>query len=414
MDLNNESEVMEFKHGNESYLDKVLREGAQKMLEVALLKEVDAYVKAHSELLDDAGKRLVVRNGYMPERELLTRSGTIKVRQPRVKDQRDGHSFISSILPKYMRKSPKIEELLPLLYLKGLSTGQFAEALEPLFGKAASGLSASTITQMLKAWEADYLAWSKRDLSGKEFVYMWADGIHSNIRLGEDERVCSLVIIGTLADGSKELVGIYDGYRESTQSWLSLLRDLKKRGLEQGPKLAIADGALGFWAALQEVYPETKGQRCWVHKTANILDKMPKKVQAQAKDKIHEIYMAKTKVDAKAAYKAFLDEYQDKYPRACECLKKDEDMLFTFYDFPAIQWHHIRTTNAIESTFATIRHRTRRTKGNGNRKRTLAMIFKLCKDAEKRWTRLRGRKLIPLVMKGVKFEDGIQVKEDVA
>lgn len=388
-------------------LNQLLQKGAVQMLMSALELELERYLHETSSLRDSLGHRLVVRNGYSQERTLNTEIGTLRFQQPRVNDKRSGHQFSSSIIPKYARNSPTIEKLIPVLYLKGISTGQFRETLEPLFGEAAKGLSAQVISKLIKKWEAEYDAWNKRDLSEKEYVYFWADGIYSNVRL-DDDRVCTLVILGTLTDGRKELVSVVDGYRESALSWKELLLDLKKRGLQKPPKLAVADGALGFWKAVSEVFPEIKTQRCWVHKTANILDKMPKKVQEKAKKHLHEIYLAETRKDALEAYNYFLDLYRAKYPKACFCLEKDKDSLFTFFDFPAEHWQHIRTTNPIESTFATVRHRTKRTKGRGTRQATVTMIWRMILDAQKSWRRIRGYKLIYKVIEGVQFVDGME------
>ena len=388
-------------------LNQLLQKGAVQMLMSALELEVERYLHETSSLRDSLGHRLVVRNGYSQERTLNTEIGTLRFQQPRVNDKRSGHQFSSSIIPKYARNSPTIEKLIPVLYLKGISTGQFRETLEPLFGEAAKGLSAQVISKLIKKWEAEYDAWNKRDLSEKEYVYFWADGIYSNVRL-DDDRVCTLVILGTLTDGRKELVSVVDGYRESALSWKELLLDLKKRGLQKPPKLAVADGALGFWKAVSEVFPEIKTQRCWVHKTANILDKMPKKVQEKAKKHLHEIYLAETRKDALEAYNYFLDLYRAKYPKACFCLEKDKDSLFTFFDFPAEHWQHIRTTNPIESTFATVRHRTKRTKGRGTSQATVTMIWRMILDAQKSWRRIRGYKLIYKVIEGVQFVDGME------
>ena len=392
---------------SESALDEIVREGARRMLQTALEAEVADYIGRHSDLVDGVGHRLVVRNGHHDERQVQTGAGNLAVQQPRINDKRPDHHFTSNILPPYMRKSPKLEALIPALYLKGISTGQFTEALEAILGPNAGGLSSTTVTRLLKEWQKDYADWNGRDLSDRRYVYWWADGIHFNVRL-EEERTCILVLMGTLLDGRKELIGIVDGFRESKLSWQDLLRDLKARGLQQGAKLAAGDGALGFWAALEEEFPETVEQRCWVHKTANILDKMPKGTQARAKERIHDMYLAETKEEALTAYNEFIDLYHVKYPKACECLTKDKDVLFAFYDFPAEHWQHIRTTNPIESTFATVRHRTKRTKGNATRAATLAMVFQLCREAEKHWRRLNGYKLILKVMDGVVFVDGIE------
>ena len=389
-----------------SALDKILREGAQRMLQAAIELEVKEYVEASRHLRDQSGRRLVVRNGYQPVREILTGVGPLPVRRPRVYDQRDGYHFESVILPPYVRRSPTIDTLIPALYLNGISTGKFEEALEAILGKGAAGLSPTNIVRLKESWEQEYEVWSKRDLSGKRYVYLWADGIYFNVRLTK-ERPCMLVLIGTLADGKKELLGILDGERESKLSWKELLLDLKERGLHEGPELAVADGGLGFWPALEEVYPGAREQRCWVHKTANILDKMPKSVQRHAKEKIHKMYFAPTQREALEAFDSFLNIYGALYPKACECLRKDKDVLFTFYDFPAMHWQHLRSTNPIESTFATLRHRTRQTKGCGSRRATLSMVYKLAIEAEKRWRRIKGHEYITLLLDTVPFTDGI-------
>jgi len=332
----------------------------------------------------------------------------VELRRQRVHDRRDGHKFTSAVLPPYMRRSPSIEALIAVLYLKGVSTNDFPEALGAILGDQARGLSPSTICRLKEVWEKQYQEWNLRDLSTKRYVYWWADGIYLKVRLS-DERPCVLVIMGTLEDGTKELVAIYDGERESKLSWTEVLRDLKKRGLSEAPALAVGDGSLGFWAALREEFPATAQQRCWVHKTANVLDKLPKKVQPSAKRMLHEIYMSPTKAAARQAYMRFVELYGAKYPKAVECLTKDEEVLFTFYDFPAEHWQSIRTTNPIESTFATVRHRTRQTKGAGARAAALAMVWKLAREAEKGWRRLRGYALITKLVQGVKFEDGVEV-----
>ena len=390
-----------------SALDSILREGAQRMLKAAIELEVTEYIEACKDLTDGAGRRLVVRNGFLPERNILTGAGSLPVTKPRVHDRREGHSFTSKILPPYLRRSPTIDTLIPALYLKGISTGDFQEALEAILGEGAAGLSPANIVRLKEGWEQEYEEWSKRDLTGKRYVYFWADGIFFNVRLTK-ERPCVLVLMGTLPDGKKELLGLVDGERESKLSWKELLLDLKRHGLEEGPQLAVADGALGFWPALEEVFPGAQEQRCWVHKTANVLDKMPKSIQPAAKEKIHEMYLSPTKRTALEAYDDFLALYEDKFPKACECLRKDKDVLFTFYDFPAAHWQHLRTTNPIESTFATVRHRTRQTKGCGSRTATLSMVYKLGREAEKKWRRLNGHELIIKLMTGTRFVDGIE------
>jgi transposase-like protein len=383
------------------------------MLAVAVLAEAKAYVEAHKHLLDGAGHRLVVRNGYLPQREILTGLGPLEVRQPRVRDRRppqERGTFTSAILPPYLRKTKSVEELLPWLYLKGVSTGDFSEALQALLGPDAPGLSATTITRLKATWEREYDAWRQRSLLDKRYVYVWADGVYFNIRLGNPgkDRQCILVLIGATEEGKKELLAITDGYRESAQSWKELLLDCKVRGLTVPPKLAIGDGGLGFWAALREVYPSTREQRCWVHKTANVLNKMPKGIQGKAKAMLHDVWMAPTRAEAEKAFDLFVTSFEAKYPKATECLGKDRDVLLTFYDFPAEHWIHLRTTNPIESTFATVRLRTRRTKGCGSRVACLTMVFKLVQCAERHWRALNGSALLPEVLEGVQFIDGVR------
>lgn len=399
----------------ENALEETLKKGARLLLQQAIENEVNEFLQTHKAHKDKNGKRQIVRNGYLPERTIQTGMGPIDIKQPRVRDREGKIKYSSSILPPYLRRTPSLESVIPALYLRGVSTNDFQEALEGIMGKNAKGLSATNIARLKHVWEEEYTEWKERSLKEKEYVYIWVDGVYFNVRL-DDERVCFLVIVGALSDGSKELVAIHPGYRESKISWREVLEGLKHRGLEVAPKLAIGDGALGFWAALEEVFPTSNQQRCWVHKTANILDKMPKKVQRGAKQAIHEMYMAPTKESGLKAFDRFLKIYGDKYPRACECLKKDKDQLFTFYDFPAIHWQHIRTTNPIESTFATIRHRTRQTKGCGSVKATITMVFKLATLAERHWKRLKGSKLIEKVVQGVRFKDGEEYTEgeDVA
>jgi transposase-like protein len=386
------------------------------MLTMAIEAEVAEWIDSHRHLADERGHRQVVRNGYLPEREIITGLGSLQVRQPRVHDRRTGEErevFSSKILPPYLRKTKSLEELLPWLYLKGISTGDFNEALQAVVGPECPGLSASTITRLLAQWQDDYKDWSKRLLKHKHYVYLWVDGVHFSIRLEED-RQCILVLMGATADGHKEIISLHDGYRESEQSWRELLLDVKSRGLSIDPKLAIGDGALGFWKALPQVFPTTRTQRCWVHKTANVLDKLPKRLQPRAKEMIHEIWMADTREAAQAAFDAFLATYGPKYPQACECLAKDRDELLTFYDFPAEHWVHLRTTNPIESVFATVRLRHKRTKGNGSRLACLAMVHQLMLSASKRWRLLNGSNLIPDVIDGVQFIDGVKSREIAA
>lgn len=398
-----------------SALEEVLRDGAKRLLQEAIEYEVFEYVQKFKEIKDEMNNRLVTRNGYLPARDIQTGIGPINVRQPRVRDKRDGQAFSSVVLPKYKRKTESLERLIPELYLRGISTNNFPEALSALLGKNATGLSPANITCMKEIWGQEYETWLKRDLTGRRYVYIWADGVYFNIRLDE-ARPCILVLIGVNEEGQKELIGIHDGVRESTLSWKEFLQNLKSRGMNVTPSLAIGDGALGFWSAIEEEFPKCRQQRCWVHKTANILDKMPKSVQPNAKRMIHEMYLSPTKAAALKAYEEFLQLYTAKYPGACKCLEKNKDELFTFYDFPAEHWAHIRTTNPIESAFATVRHRTRQTKGCGSRIATLTMVFKLAKAAEEGWRRLRGFVLLCKVVAGIKFKDGEEVitKEQVA
>jgi transposase-like protein len=393
------------------------------MLGQAIEAEVRAFLESHRHLVDEHGHRQVVGNGRMPARTIVTGLGPMEVSQRRVHDRRivgendqgepiDAQGrpverFSSKILPPYLRKTKSIEELIPWLYLKGVSTGDFTEALQALLGKDAPGLSAATITRLIGTWQKDFAAWNTRSLEGKQYVYFWVDGVHFNIRLEED-RQCILVIMGATADGHKELIALADGFRESEQSWLQLLLDCKQRGLTVDPKLAVADGALGFWKALPQVYPSTREQRCWVHKTANVLDKMHKRVQPKAKEMLHGIWMAPTRADGHQAFDAFAGMFEAKYPAAVECLKKDRDVLLAFYDFPAEHWIHIRTTNPIESTFATVRLRHRKTKGSGSRVACLTMVFKLMESASKTWRALNGSALARDVIAGVQFADGVK------
>jgi putative transposase len=393
-------------------LTEVLRSGARALLAQAVDAEVAALLSVHAEELTADGRRRLVRHGYLPEREITTGIGPVPVRCPRVRDRLgeglERIHFSSAILPPYARRSKSLEVLIPILYLKGVSTGQFDEALIALLGKDAGGLSASTIARLKEAWLEEHARWSKRDLSAKRYVYFWVDGIHVQARL-EDNAQCLLVIIGATPEGKKELVGLIDGVRESGQSWHELLLDLKRRGVTVAPELAVADGALGFWQAIEEVWPQTRGQRCWVHKTANVLNKLPKSLQPKAKRALQEIWMAETKKDALVAFDAFAESWGVKYRKAVECLIKDRDALLTFYDFPAEHWKHLRTTNIIESSFATVRHRTVRSKGCLSNKTALAMIFKLAEAAEQTWRRLDGHSQLPKVILGVKFNDGLEI-----
>lgn len=414
-------EVISFRSqfDEKSPLDEIVREGARRMLQSAIDAEVDAFVAMHGDRRDERGRRQVVKNGSLPEREILTGAGAIPVTQGRVRDNHPDPNkrvtFTPSVLPAYLRKTTAIEELIPWLYLKGVSTGDFAEALQSLVGEKAAGLSANVVVRLKEQWAVEYDQWSKRDLTGKHCVYVWADGIHAKVRLEDDanKKQCLLVLMGATADGKKELIAVLDGYRESEQSWSELLLDLKQRGLTIDPKVAVGDGALGFWAALRKIYPAAREQRCWVHKTANVLNKMPKSVQPKAKGDLHEIWQAETKVNAEKAFNEFLEKYDAKYPQACQCLRKDRDVLLTFYEFPAEHWSHLRTTNPIESTFATIRLRHRKTKGSGTRRASLAMMFKLAQSASKKWRRLNCHEKITLVIEGRSFKDGI-IQDEIA
>jgi transposase-like protein len=401
--------------GSRDVLTDVLRQGAQQLLAQAIEAEVADWIERHQHCLDAQGRRQVVRNGSLPERTITTGIGAVEVKQPRVHDRRpegQREKFTSAVLPPYLRKTKSIEELLPWLYLKGVSTGDFSEALAALLGPEAKGLSATTITRLKGVWQQEYQDWSKRSLAGKQYVYVWADGVHFNIRL-EGGRQCILVLMGATADGKKELIAIQDGQRESEQSWKELLLDVQARGLTVDPKLAIGDGALGFWKAIRQVFETTQEQRCWVHKTANVLDKLPKSVQPKAKTMLHAIYLAPSRAEADKAFDLFLRTFEAKYAKATECLAKDRTELLTFYDFPAEHWPHLRTTNAIESVFATVRLRTEKTKGSGSREACLTMVFKLMESAAKRWRALNSSALLADVIKGVAFIDGVR-KEDAA
>jgi len=394
-------------------LSEILRDGARQMLAAAIENEVAEYVGAHGDRRDEAGRRLVVRNGHLPQRSIQTGLGPIEVRQPRVNDRRtdaDGRRvrFTSKILPPYLRRTKSLDELIPWLYLRGISTGDVSQALEALLGPQARGLSATNIVRLKASWQQEWTAWSRRSLAGKRYVYVWADGIYFNIRLEDagNRRQCILVLMGATAEGRKELIAIAEGYRESEQSWKELLLDVKARGLASGPKLAVADGALGFWAALPKVFSATREQRCWVHKTANVLNKLPKHVQPKAKAMLQAIWMAATKAEAGKAFDLFVETFEAKYPKATACLTRDRAELLAFYDFPAEHWRHLRTTNPIESTFATVRLRTRRTKGSGSRTACLTMVFKLAECAERSWRKLNGSVLLAEVIRGVTFVDG--------
>jgi putative transposase len=395
-----------------SALDELVREGARQLLQRALELEVAEALSQFDSLRDAAGHHRVVRNGHLPARSVLSGAGPLEVQQPRIRDRAgkaapDHIRFTSAILPAYLRRSAAVDTLIPWLYLKGVSAADMSEALQALVGPQAANLSASVVLKLKEAWAQELAAFKCRDLSGQEFVYLWADGIYFNIRLDSDDRQCILVVIGATRDGRKELVAVQDGYRESEGSWSELLLDLKARGLVIAPKLAVGDGALGFWAALRQVYSATREQRCWVHKSGNVLDKLPRAVQPRALEDLHQIWMAETKAAAETAFDRFLTKYRAKYPKATECLSKDREVLLAFYDFPAEHWKHLRTTNPIESTFATVRLRHRRTKGSGSRETCLAMVFKLVKHAQRHWRKLDGHQLIPLLLEGRRFKDGI-------
>jgi transposase-like protein len=393
-------------------LTDVLRDGAAKLLACAIEAEVEAHLAAYRDLKLPNGHQRIVRHGRMPEREVQTGVGAVKVKAPRVRDRgtEEKIRFQSSILPKYVRRTKSLEALIPWLYLKGVSSNTMQDALSALLGPDAPNLSPDTISRLTKSWADELEAWEQRDLSARHYVYLWADGIYFQARTDPDN-LCMLVIIGATPEGKKELVGFTDGYRESTQSWRELLLDLKARGLALAPSLATGDGGMGFWAALREVFPVTSQQRCWVHKTANVLNKLPKSIQAKAKTDLHNIWMAETRKQADKAFDHFTDKYGAKYENAVACLTKDREPLLRFYDFPAEHWRHIRTTNPIESTFATVRHRTRQTKGCLSRDKTRIMVFKLIKAAEKNWLRLRGRNQLPKLIAGVKFVDGDEIAQ---
>jgi putative transposase len=398
----------------------VLREGARRMLLQAIEAEVEAFLAAHAGLVDAQGRRRLVRNGHAPERQIQTGIGPLAVRRPKVRDRGAGGDepirFTSAILPAYLRRARNIEELLPWLYLKGVSTGQFAEALTALLGPEAPGLSAATVRRLTEAWQEEHARWQQRDLSARRYVYLWADGVYFTPRLEHDPQ-CLLVLIGADASGRKELVAVEDGFRESAQSWRELLLRLRdENGLKLDPELAVGDGALGFWQALHEVWPKTRQQRCWVHKVANVLNKLPPSLQGKAKQDLHAIYEAESRKAAEDAFDRFIAKYRTKHDKAVACLTKDRGLLLTFYDFPAEHWKHVRTTNPIESTFATVRLRTDKTKGCLSRQTALAMVYKLAKSAERSWRRLDGSQRLAQVIQGVRFRDGepVQAAEEQA
>jgi len=391
-------------------LEEIAMEGAYKMLKIALESEITDFIEKFSSITDSKGRRLITRNGYHNARDIVTGIGKLQVRVPRVRDLRSNIInpiiFNSTIVPKYLRRADKLEDLMPFLYLKGISSNDFSEVLSKLSGTEIS-LSSNTVLRLTEQWEQEYTEWSERDLSAKEYIYWWVDGVYFNVR-GEKDKSCILVIIGATEDGSKELVAVHDGFRESELSWSGILLELKKMGLKKGPRLAIGDGFLGFWNALSKHFPDTIHQRCWVHRTANVLEKLPKSVQKQAKRDIWDIYLAPKKTEALKAFDKFVKTYQAKYPKAVECLLKTKDQTLAFYDFPAEHWRHIRTTNPVESTFATVRLRTYKTRACCKRNTIFTMVFKLVQAAEKKWQRLYGYKFIDDVLKGVKFIDGVK------
>ncbi|ADH85088.1 IS256 family transposase [Desulfurivibrio alkaliphilus] len=390
-------------------LTDLLRDGARMLIAQAVEAELQAFMAQYSSRLED-GRRTVVRNGYLPGRTIQTGIGDVEVKVPKVRDRSgQGLKFNSSLLPPYLKRARSVDELLPWLYLRGISTGDYQEALAALLGEQAKGLSANTISRLKAKWLAEHTKWRQRDLNGKRYVYWWVDGIYSNVRM--DDKLCLLVIIGVTDQGHKELIAVEDGYRESSDSWYELLAGLRARGLTTGPELAVGDGSLGFWNALGRVYPKTRHQRCWVHKTANVLNKMPKKLQLKAKADLHDIWMAETKEDASQAFDRMLARFEDKYPKAMECLAKDRDELLAFYDFPAEHWVHIRTTNPIESAFATVRLRSKRSRNCGSRDTTLTMVFKLLQSAEKRWKKIKGFRRLAEVVTGIQFKNGIKVSD---
>lgn len=401
---------LEKPEGCQDLLTEVIRQGARKLLAQAVEVEVEEFLAKHQEPLSD-GRRRFVRNGYLPERGVQTGIGEVRVNVPRVRDRetiKKDIQFYSSIVPNYLRRSVKMQEFLPLLYLKGISTGDFKEALTPLMGDIAHHVSPGVISRLKARWEEEHEQWSQRSLAAEHYAYWWVDGIYFQARM-EEAKDCILVIMGVTKQGIKELITIQDGYRESKESWLDLLRNLHRRGLKHPPLVAVGDGALGFWGALNEVYPRTRHQRCWVHKTSNVLTCLPKNSQSEAKSRLQQIWMAESRQKAEKAMDEFIAKYKPKYPKAAECLKKDRDELLTFYDFPAEHWKSLRTTNPIESTFATVRHRTQKSKGCFSRKTILAMVFKLCQSAERRWRAIHGFARLGEVIEGIKFRDGIRL-----
>lgn len=405
-----DSNIISLKSPTEDALGELLKQGATELLAQAIRTEISGMLERYAHLTVN-DKQAVVRNGYLPERTIQTGLGDIPVKVPKVRDRSgQGIKFNSQLVPPYLKRTKNLEEFIPWLYLKGISTGDMQPALEALLGEGAVGLSANTVSRLKQSWEQDYDQWRKRDLSKHRFVYIWADGIYCNVRM--DDRLCLLVIVGSDDTGRKEVLAVVDGYRESEASWTEVIAQLEDQGLQIPPELAIGDGALGFWKAITKKWPTTKRQRCWVHKTANVLNKVPKAVQPKIKEALHDIWMAETRQDAYKAFDSCVKRFDDKYPGAMNCLVKDKDSMLAFYDFPAVHWQHIRTSNPIESVFATVRLRTTRTKSCGSRKTTLAMAWKLMTTAQNKWRRLRGYRLLADVIRGVKFKDGERVEMD--
>jgi transposase-like protein len=411
MKKNNIIELKAPESSSKDYLTDFLREKSQELLRVAVEQEVTEFIANLEDNVLADGKQAVVRNGYHPERSIQTGIGELPIQVPKTRDRSgSGINFSSALLPPYLRRSAQMEELIPWLYLKGVSTGEIKSALRSLVGDEAKNLSSSVVSRLKASWDQEYDLWEARDLSKKRYVYIWADGVYFNVR-SEDEKQCMLVILGVRDDGVKELVGFTDGFRESEESWKDLLLEIKARGLKAAPKLAIGDGALGFWKALRQVFPSTKHQRCWVHKMRNILDKLPHGLQGKAKSMLQQIWMAETKASAQKAYKVFIKRFDAKYPKATQCLEKDKEQLLAFYDFPAVHWIHIRTTNPIESIFSSVKLRTGKTRGMLSRKTMLSLVFKLIQTAQGKWKKIRGFVRLAEVIKGVKFTDGFAGEE---
>lgn len=394
-------------------LDELVRRGARQVIEQAIEAELSELLAQYSNVRTLAGRQAVVRNGYLPEREVLTAAGPVAVQVPKVRDRSGaGVKFNSSVVPPYVRKSPRVSAALPWLYLKGISTGDMGEALSVLLGEDAKGLSANVVSRLKAQWADEWKLWDRRDLSDKRWVYWWVDGIHTGAKSEGNAGQCLLVIMGVTPEGKKERVAIADGFRESKASWQEILLDLRARGLQGGPLLAVGDGAMGFWAALEEVFPATRAQRCWFHKLGNVLNALPASQQAKAKADVQSIFMAATRADALLAFSRFQERYGAKYPKAAEKLKQDRDSLLAFYDFPAEHWQHLRTTNPIESTFATVRHRTTRSRNCLSRATFLGLAFKLMEEAEKTWRRIRGADKIGALLAGVPFKDGLPAQDN--